>query len=249
MKTVIFQNDIIWHDPAANRERMRAEVSAAPRADLYVFPEMCSTGFTMDSSAAEQDPSETLALMRELAAEKDAAVAGSIALKEGEKLRNRFYFVFPDGSCEFYDKHHLFTYSSEDRTYEAGNEKLTVEWRGLRIRLIVCYDLRFPSWCRCNDDYDVLLCVASWPSPRRFAWDTLLAARAIENQCYVCAANRVGTDPKCIYNGGSAVYGPFGELLAKADDGKECYIEAELEPRTINEARRNFPALKDRDIL
>lgn len=170
MKITLIQSDIVWADPRANGEKLRKALATDPGADLYVLPEMFSTGF---NSIAEEN-GVTLGLMRELAALGNCAIAGSVAVREGESVYNRFYFVKPDGSEEHYDKRHLFANGGEDKLCVPGCSRKVVEWRGMRFLLLVCFDLRFPVWARNRGDYDAILCVASWPALRRYHWDTLL---------------------------------------------------------------------------
>ena len=255
MKICLIQFDIAWGAPQANCAKLDELLARAPQADLYVLPEMFTTGFaTLPGATVEHEPSEGLAWMQRKAAELHAAVAGSIALEipdqvgddEG-KCVNRFYFVRPDGSYEQYDKRHLFGYGGEGERFLAGDRRVVVEYMGVRFLLAVCYDLRFPVWLRSRDDYDAILLVASWPDVRRFAWDTLARARAIENACYVAAVNRVGTDPACTYNGGTAWIGPYGETLAEAADGREGVVSGEIDLAHIATYHTKFPVLSDAD--
>ena len=168
----------------------------AQGTDLFVLPEMFSTGFcTSPEGIAESSDSATLQWMKQKAAEHNCAIAGSVSVEENGKFYNRFYFVHPDGNVQWYNKKHLFTYGGEDKHYTAGQERVVVNFRGVRFLLEVCYDLRFPVWSRNRGDYDAAIYVASWPSPRVEAWKALLRARAIENQCYVLGVNRVGRIP------------------------------------------------------
>lgn len=274
MTVRILQHDIIWGDVQANLRRLDALLGSAGKADLYLLPEMFTTGFaTLPDAVVERgEPCEGLRWMQRKAAELDAAVAGSIALEisrqarndypdarnddflsfrpteaSGEICVNRFYFVRPDGSWEQYDKHHLFGYGGEAARFSAGRQRVVVEWRGVRFLLAVCYDLRFPVWLRSRDDYDAILLVASWPGIRRFAWDTLVRARAIENACYVLAANRVGSDPACEYDGGTALIGPFGETLAQAPDNEEAVVCGEIDLGHLADYHGKFPVLEDAD--
>ena len=249
MKVSVIQQDIVWGDPERNVRHLDEVLAGVPGSDLYVFPEMFTTGFaTAEGTRVEIEPAVGLQWMKRKAAETGAAFAGSIALDPGDgKLVNRLYFVRPDGSFEYYDKRHLFTFSGEHLRFNAGDRRVIVEYKGVRILLAVCYDLRFPVWLRNRGDYDALLVVANWPQPRRFAWDTLLRARAIENQCFVLASNRVGEDPACVYTGGSALIGPYGEDLEAAPDGKECVITQELNMQHLREFVGKFPVLEDAD--
>ena len=167
MKVIILQTDICWANPEANRVHLDEMLDAQSGADLYVFPEMFSTGFcTQPEGVAEPADSETLQWMKRKAKEKDCALAGSIAVEEEGKYYNRFYFVTPDGQVRWYNKKHLFTYGGEDKHYTPGNERVVASFRGVRFLLEVCYDLRFPVWSRNRGDYDAILYVASWPTPR-----------------------------------------------------------------------------------
>jgi len=248
MKTVLVQQNISWADPEGNRKHIDELLSGVEDADLVVLPEMFSTGFATDPAGiAENSPSGTLEWMKSKAADLDAAIAGSVATCEDGKYFNRFHFVMPDGETVSYDKHHLFTYGGEHLTFTPGTDRCIVEWCGVRFLLIVCYDLRFPVWIRNRSDYDAIICVASWPETRRDAWDTLVRARAIENQCYFLAVNRCGTDPKCVYSGGTAFVDPCGRVLASAPDYEEAVIEGELDMEELEEFRAKFPVLTDSD--
>ena len=255
MKVALVQMDIVWENSKANREVAERLMLAAEKCDIYVLPEMWSTGVTTEPmGVAEPENGETLQWMQRMADKLVAAVVGSIAVKAQDgTFRNRLYFVKPreDVQCsmfngQWYDKHHLFSYGGETKNYTPGNEYVTVEWRGLRFHLSVCYDLRFPIWLRNRDDYDVLICVASWPSVRMQAWKVLLAARAIENQCYVLGVNRIGKDPYCEYSGGSCVVDPFG-FATFAPDGEASVLTKELDLKRLKSFREKFPVLKEMD--
>ena len=249
MRVTILQRDIEWANPTMNVQRAEAAIGRNAGADLYVLPEMFSTGFcTQPEGIAESSESDTLKWMQRKAAEINAAIAGSVAVEAQGKFYNRFYFVKPDGSVTHYDKKHLFTYGGEHLRFTAGEERVVVEWRGVRILLEVCYDLRFPIWARNRGDYDMILYVASWPTPRVAAWSALLVARAIENLCYVAGVNRVGTDPACEYCGGSVIIDPYGKVIAACADNEECEVSAEVDMEVLEAFREKFPVLKDADI-
>ena len=249
MNVTILQRDIEWANPSLNVQRAEEAIDRNAGADLYVLPEMFSTGFcTQPEGIAESCDSDTLKWMKRKAAEIDAAIAGSIAVEQDGKYYNRFYFVKPDGSVTYYDKKHLFTYGGEHLRFTAGEERVVVEWHGVRILLEVCYDLRFPIWARNRGDYDMILYVASWPTPRVAAWSSLLVARAIENQCYVAGVNRVGTDPACEYCGGSVIIDPYGRTTVTCADNTECEATAEVDMVALEAFREKFPVLKDADI-
>ena len=249
MKVTILQRNIEWANRVLNVQRAEEAIDRNAGADLYVLPEMFSTGFCIQPEGiAESCDSDTLKWMKRKATEIDAAIAGSVAVEQEGKYYNRFYFVKPDGSVMYYDKKHLFTYGGEHLRFTAGEERVVVEWRGVRILLEVCYDLRFPIWARNRGDYDMILYVASWPTPRVAAWSALLVARAIENQCYVAGVNRMGTDPACEYCGGSVIIDPYGKTIAACADNTECEATAEIDMEALEAFREKFPVLKDADI-
>lgn len=248
MKATILQRDIIWADPSKNVQRANEAIDNNPGSDIYILPEMFSTGFcTNPEGIAESNDSDTLKWMKQKAAEINAAIAGSVAINEGNCYYNRFYFVKPDGEVAQYDKKHLFTYGGEHLRFTAGKDRVITEFRGVRILLEICYDLRFPKWSRNNGDYDMIIYVASWPTPRVDAWSALLVARAIENQCYVAGVNRVGTDPSCQYCGGSVVIDPYGKTIATCAKGEECEASAIIDMEALEAFRKKFPVLNDAD--
>ncbi len=253
MKVTLLQQDIQWADPSVNLARAEAAMDSAQGSDIYILPEMFATGFNGDPSqtAEDADNSTILSWMQRMAAKHDAAIAGSVAIRERGNCFNRLYFVRPDGEAIHYDKRHLFTYSGENINYKSGNERVIVEWRGVRFLLQVCYDLRFPVWSRngrladADSLYDAILYVASWPALRMEVWRTLLRARAIENQCYVCGVNRVGSDPLCAYAGGTTLVDAYGNAR-ECGDG-ETALTAELDLPRLRAFRSKFPVLADRD--
>lgn len=250
MTLSIVQSDIVWADPAGNHRRLDGMVEGLPDTDLIVLPEMFSTGFaTKPEGIAEEGGEPSLGWMRAVASRRDCAVAGSVAVHDADGYHNRFYFVTPDGKPTHYDKRHLFTFSGEDKAFTPGSDKVTVEWRGLRIRLQVCYDLRFPAFSRnsLEDRYDLLLYVASWPAVRAKAWKSLLTARAIENQCFVAGVNRVGTDPGNSYSGDSVVLDWNGEVLCGCRPSEPQAVTCELNLQGLEAARKAFPVLADAD--
>ena len=248
MKIALLQSDIEWAMPCRNRFGAEAMIASAPGCDLYVLPEMFSTGFcTSPEGVAEPEPCDSLKWMKDNAEMFSAAIAGSVAVEENGRFFNRFYFVTPDGNAVYYDKRHLFTYGGEHLKFTAGNERKIVEYKGVRILLQVCYDLRFPVWSRNRGDYDLALYVASWPETRADAWRQLLKARAIENQCFVAGVNRIGTDPSNSYCGGTMLIDPFGKVVAECADGVESVAVAEISMEELAAFRLKFPVLDDAD--
>ncbi len=251
MKISLLQTDIVWANPSANQQKAEAMLKSLEKSDVYVLPEMFSTGFATEPAGIAETDCCSLRWMQKMAKVLDAAICGSVATEEEGKFCNRFYFVMPDGSCEYYDKHHLFTYGGEHKRFTRGEGRVEVEFRGVRFLLQVCYDLRFPIFARNNGDkpYDVALYVASWPTSRIEAWNTLLHARAIENQCYVAAVNRVGDDPACQYSGGTMLIDAYGKNVVECERNKECAVTAEIDMEALNAFRRKFPVLADADRI
>lgn len=250
MNVALLQMPIQWNAPSENMRYVEEAVLATNQEiDVLILPEMFTTGFAVDPLTANADQGDALRWMVALAARLDAAVAGSVMVEEDGRFYNRLYFVKPDGEIVAYDKRHLFAYGGEDQHYSSGTERVVVEFRGVRFMLQVCYDLRFPVWSRYTADsaYDAIIYVANWPSSRIAVWDTLTKARAIENQCYVLAVNRIGTDAACEYSGGTRVVSPYGKVLGEARDGEEQLLVAELDMARLHAFRHKFPVLLDRD--
>ncbi|MDR2954875.1 MAG: amidohydrolase [Prevotella sp.] len=248
MEVLLLQTDIYWQQPEKNRRHAENVIKESPDADIIVLPEMFTTGFcTSPVGVAEEANTETLRWMQQIASEKNAAVCGSVATIDNGRYYNRFYFVKPDGDYATYNKRHLFTYAGEDKEYEAGKERVIVEYKGVRILLQVCYDLRFPVFSRNRGDYDVAIYIASWPESRIEAWNTLLRARAIENVCYVVAVNRMGDDPGNHYCGGTTLIDYKGKDIVAAGYEKEESVCGIIDLQALNDFRKIFPALKDAD--
>ena len=246
MKITVLQQDIVWKNIPANLRHMGELLEKAPRSDIYLFPEMCSTGFCMQpQGVAEEVNGPTVQRMSEWAKKYDAAIAGTVMTHEDGKYYNRMYFVTPEGVLGHYDKVHLFEYSGEDRVFEPGKRRVTWEWRGLRIRPAICYDLRFPISLHNDEGYDILIIAANFPESRILAWDTLVRARAIENQCYVAASNRVGDDEYGHYVGHSVVINAFGQTVATCSDNKEGSATVDIDWEMIAKMRKSFPLMKD----
>lgn len=248
MKVAAVQQDIVWCDAEANRCSFGHAIEQAPGCDLYVLPEMFTTGFVMEPEGiVEETEGSTLHWMRQTAVKTGAALCGSVAVREHGRFYNRQYFVKPDGSAVSYDKHHLFTYGGETRRYQAGTRRVIVEWQGVRFLMQTCYDLRFPVFSRNRDDYDAILYVANWPLSRKNVWQTLLRARAIENQSFVVGVNRSGSDAACPYCGLSAIVDAYGRTLAEAGETSSEIITATFDMERLRHFRHKFPVLGDAD--
>lgn len=243
------QAPLHWQAPDANRHYFTEQMASLQAVDLVVLPEMFTTGFSMASAAiAEASDGPTLSWMREQAARLNAAVTGSVAVKDGNGFFNRLFWVEPDGSTTHYDKRHLFRMASEHHHYQAGHHRVIVPWRGLRFCLQVCYDLRFPVFSRNRGDYDVLIYVANWPAARAHAWRSLLPARAIENQSYVIGVNRVGQDGNGHdYSGESIILDYLGQPLQTAPANSATTLYCALDGIKLDAFRESFPAGLDAD--
>ena len=253
LKISIVQTDIAWENKQENLRMLREKLHALRgTTEIVVLPEMFSTGFTMKSrELAEPVSGITVRILKELAADFQLALCGSFICSERSNYYNRAFFITPEGEEFYYDKRHLFRMGNEAEYFSSGNNKLIISYRGWNICLLVCYDLRFPVWSRnVNNEYDLLIYVASWPQARRLAWDTLLCARALENMCYVCGGNRIGVDGnKLIYNGGSVVFSAKGEVLASVPDGEEGIETVSLSLISLQQLRDKFPVWKDADAF
>ena len=253
LKISIVQTDIAWENKQENLRMLREKLHALRgTTEIVVLPEMFSTGFTMKSREfAEPVSGITVRILKELAADFQLALCGSFICSERSNYYNRAFFITPEGEEFYYDKRHLFRMGNEAEYFSAGNNKLIISYRWWNICLLVCYDLRFPVWSRnVNNEYDLLIYMASWPQARRLAWDTLLCARALENMCYVCGVNRIGVDGnKLIYNGGSVVFSAKGEVLASVPDGEEGIETVSLSLISLQQLRDKFPVWKDADAF
>lgn len=257
LRVAIVQGDTRWHDPAGNRAMYGELVGLIGRpVDLVVLPETFTSGFTNETVGNAEGPDgETMRWMAELARVTGAVVTGSVVVRDGERYFNRLVWMRPDGSHSRYDKKHLFRYAGEHRRYTPGGERVVLEVRGWRVLPQICYDLRFPVFARnrfnaeTGFDYDLLLYVANWPSPRHFAWQTLLRARAIENLSFGIGVNRVGTDGNDLsYLGGSAVLDPLGAPLVELGSRPEVAVTT-LRVAELIAHRERFPFHLDADAF
>jgi predicted amidohydrolase len=249
LRVALVQAELRWQDAQANRDHLQGLMDRGPEADLYVLPETFTTGFLGDQGC-EAEPYEgpTLRWMQAQASVRQAALVGSVALNdETGQRRNRMIFVPPEGQPAWYDKHHLFSFGGEDQRYSAGHRHTVVDWRGWKIDLQICYDLRFPVWCRNDRDYDLQIFVANWPTPRVEAWRLLLRARAVENQAFVVGVNRTGRDGKGKdYPGRSLIVDASGERLIEMGD-REGVEVITLDRSDLERLRQELPFLRDRD--
>ena len=251
MRIAAVQHDIVWEDRDANFERLAPQVAGAVAAgaELVLLTETFSTGFSMTPGIGEPEGGPSAQFLAGRAAEHGVWVGGTCPeVAPGEQLPyNSFVLAGPDGTVHRYRKLHPFTHAGEHERFRAGDGPITVEVGGLRITPFVCYDLRFADvfWTAAPDT-DVYLVPANWPSPRRMHWQTLLQARAIENQAYVVGCNRVGTaGDGSEHVGDSRIVSPTGELLATAA-GVETVLLADVDAAAVTATRDRFRFLADR---
>ncbi|MDR2495919.1 MAG: nitrilase family protein [Tannerellaceae bacterium] len=251
LRISLVQTAIRWGNKPANLAacaRLLRRLSG--ETDLVVLPETFSTGFMMDTHThGEATDGESVRTLRTWAERFGFAVAGSFISRSGRYYYNRGFFITPAGAEHYCDKRHLFSPAGEDRRYAAGRSTAIVRYMGWNIRLIVCYDLRFPVWSRnAGNAYDLLICPANWPAVRQRAWQTLLPARAVENQAYVCGVNCVAVDHRDnVYAGGSAMYSPLGEKLADCGSKANAVRNLTIDRDELTAFRSKFPFWKDSD--
>ena len=250
LRLSLVQSDLIWGDVNANLKQFAHKLSQLKdKSDLIVLPEMFTSGFMMagkETIASFKDA--TLIWMTEQAQELNACIMASVIVNEGNAFYNRMYTVSPEGEISTYDKRHLFRMGNEHEHFNAGKQKGIIKIGEWQIRPIVCYDLRFPVWSRNQQDYDLLVCVANWPDARRDVWNTILKARAIDNQAYVAGVNRVGKDGMDLsYAGDSSLFDARGRVLAKCDDYKDDIQTIHLSLTDLRSFRKKFPVYLDAD--
>jgi len=246
----LIQTNLFWQNAKKNIEVFDSKINLVSQStDLIILPEMFTTGFSLEpQNIAENMNGDSVNWLINKANQNNVALAGSIIISENNQFFNRFIFAKPDKSFDFYDKRHLFRMANEHLKFTAGQNKVISNLNGWRIRLLVCYDLRFPVWSRNQNDYDLIVYVANWPKPRISQWEILLKARAIENQCYTIGVNRIGFDGNNTeYSGNSLVISPKGEIMAQANDNEDCIINAELDFELLQKYRENFPVSLDAD--
>jgi predicted amidohydrolase len=252
LKISLVQSHLVWENKHANLQHYDELLKPlAGKTDLAVLPEMFATGFvTKNLGLAEPVNGEIISLVQKWATDFGFAVCGSFLAEDDGKLYNRGFFITPDGEKYFADKRHLFRMGEENRNFTAGGADYPIiNYKEWNIRLTVCYDLRFPVWCRNkNNEYDLLINTANWPLFRIETWDTLLRARALENQAYVCGVSRVGEDGLGFpHPGHSAVIDFRGKTLLEAEEDKTSVVTCEIRKAALETFRRKFPAWLDAD--
>ena len=257
LKVALFPMEIKWDCKDANlAELKKSLVSLHNETDLLILPETFSTGFPIGKDKeevrnfAEKNTGATIDIIKDLAKQYHIAICGSFIANSGGSLYNRAFFIEPSGEEYFEDKRHLFTMAGEDKIFSHGYNRMNIRFRGWNLSVVICYDIRFPVWCRnINNEYDALIVIANWPTVRVGAWKTLLPARAIENESYVCAVNCKGVDNKNYeYDGSSAVYDFKGREVSVKPENSQ-FIYATLSRERLDQFRTKFPAWKDADIF
>lgn len=250
LKVSCIQADLVWENIDQNLEMFSKKMRDIPSdTELVILPEMFTTGFSMNSiELAENMDGKSFHWLKDQAEKFNKIILGSIIIKENNNFYNRCITMFPDGKYYTYDKGHLFRMEKEHEDFTKGENKTIFKHNGWRICTLICYDLRFPVWSRNKNEYDLLIYIASWPESRREVWNTLLKARAIENQSYVVGVNRIGKDGEGItYSGDTVIIDPKGRIITKANDYKEEIISAELSLNELEKFREKFPVFLDAD--
>jgi omega-amidase len=250
LRVTLIQADIKWEDIEWNIEKfMNINIYDLSATDLIILPEYFTTGFTMNPQAFAKTMNSTpIKWMNSIVEKKQCAIAGTLLIKENNRIYNRLIFIDKDKKISYYDKRHLFKMEGEESSHSPGKKKLIVNIRQWRISLLICYDLRFPVWSRYKNDYDLLVYVANWPAVKDDVWNTLLKARAMENQVYVIGVNRIGKDGRKIsYSGNSLIYDPRGKIITRLTKYEEKTATYTLSLRKLNNLRKKFPVHLDAD--
>jgi len=252
MKIALVQYSPTWEDKESNKQKILSMINKVEGVDLFIFPEMTLTGFTMMSKEmSETIQGDSFRFFSSIAKEKSANILAGIIERRNNCIYNTLIHVKPDGNLlKLYRKIHPFSYSSENEHYNAGTKPAYTKIKNWKIGLTICYDLRFPELYRKygKKRAHLIVNIANWPDTRIEHWRTLLKARAIENQCYVAGVNRVGKDPKLNYIGFSTVFDPMGKELATVEN-EEKVILVELDKNYLNEVREKFPFLDDIKLI
>jgi len=242
----VVQTDLVWENTNQNLLRMQWHIQRTEPNSMVLLPEMFNTGFTMNSiDFAETMDGITLNWVKEMSV--DRCICGSLAIEENGKYFNRFVAVYNGEILAQYDKRFLFSLGNEQSHYEPGLKSVRFEWQGWSFAPFICYDLRFPEWIRLQAGVDVLLFSANWPKSRNSAWNALLKARAIENQCFVVGSNRVGNDALGFpHVGNSQILDYVGSHLVAPVENREVLIHQILEHGPMKKFREKYPFLDDR---
>tara|TARA_B100000902_G_scaffold398522_1_gene465597 strand:+ start:20262 stop:21041 length:780 start_codon:yes stop_codon:yes gene_type:complete len=245
----LIQTSIYWQKVEKNLDKLNNLIETISNTDIIFLPEMFNTAFCpIDNHLSESMDGITVNWMKEVSIKNKCSIAGTLMINENNKIYNRLVWVNPRKQIFTYDKYHLFSLSHENKYITKGSRRLIINEYGWKICPLICYDLRFPVFCRNDEDYDLLVYLANWPIKRIDAWDTLLKARSIENQCYTVGVNRIGVDINGVeFNGHSKVFDPFGKQLIGTNDNSESILHLEINLNDIKLKRRQMNFLSDRD--
>lgn len=255
IKITIIQSDLVWENKQANLSNFETEIrSQKYLGDLVVLPEMFNTGFSMNPVKFAEEPfGDTFNWMKEMCWEFKTSIAGSYIVLENGNYYNRFIVLHADGSFQKYDKRHLFRMGNENKHFSSGKDELIFNIKGFKIKALICYDLRFPVFAKNNFkdgeyDYDALIYVANWPKVRNRIWLSLLMARALENQCYVIAVNRIGKDGNDLdHAGSSCIISPRGEYILEPKQDIQFVDTKIIDLDELNDFRNKFTVGLDWD--
>jgi predicted amidohydrolase len=253
LTATLIQTPLHWEDKNSNLAMFDQWLNRIDKpTDLIMLPEMFATGFSMDTSFADLPEGDTINWLLAHAQRLKTPICGSLMMRDtGGQFVNRFVWMTPDGKSFHYDKRHLFRMGNEHHHFAPGKERLIIDYKGWKLFPVVCYDLRFPVWLRrtAEFNYDAMLIVANWPERREHHWRTLLQARAIENQSYVLAVNRVGLDGNGVnHSGYSGIVSPKGEWLLEMNKGEDIRT-LDLSKTELTDWRTAFPAASDADLF
>lgn len=258
MKIALVQSALVWGNEKENLKNFDNKLAKCTGCDVVILPEMFISGCMMikkESSVAIAAKNKTASFYEEVknamnrwAFRQQALVIGSTVYEESGKYYNRLIAAFPDGLFRYYDKRHCFRMGGENEHFTGGNAREVFEFRGVKIAVFICYDLRFPVWSRNTEEYNLAVYVANWPESRRTVWQTLLRARAIENQAFVAGVNCVGTDTNGLaYAGDSVLVNAKGEIIGRCEEFREQILTTEANMSDLHDFRRKFSVLDDRD--
>ena len=245
----LIQASLFWENRENNLSHLSALIFPIKETDIILLPEMFNTAFCPESyHLAETMSGKTVRWMQQIAQEKKCAITGTLMIKENGKIYNRLLWISKFGEISIYNKRHLFSLIKEGKFLSQGKDRLIIEMDGWKICPLICYDLRFPVFSRNNVDYDILIYLANWPIKRIDAWDALLKARSIENQCYTIGVNRIGEDGnKAVFSGHSIVFDAFGQELFSATENQEEVLQIEISLNDLKLKRKQMNFLQDRD--
>ena len=243
----IVQPNLIWEEVNTNLRNLEKLINSITETDLIILPEMFNTSFSLKTTLAEKMEGKSVNWLKKIALKKNTAICGSLSIKDGVDYYNRLIWITQTGKLFYYDKKHLFSLSKEDNCFSPGEKRLVVVLNGWKICPFICYDLRFPAWCRYKGDYDCLIFIASWPAKRINAWQNLIKARAIENMSYVIGVNRVGLDGNMVsFNGRSCLIDPLGKDCFTANE-QVLVKNISLSRYNLQKSRELYGFLNDRD--